>query len=1013
MALALGAASAPQGGVFTNPVCETSFPDPTTWRAPDGTWRATSTALKILKSGDFFHWTDTGKKLFTKTELARIHKDWKAIWAPDAFRLGDEYLMFVSLYNSAKDSAIAVYSSYGPDGPWMDGRILTRSRDTGIRDSIDPEVVRDDRDGTLWLFFGSTGKIHRVKLSPDGRSLAPDAKYEHVAGLPDGPHDPLRQKVFEGAYLHRRGGWWYLFASRGCYWNHTYAIVVGRARTLDGPFLDREGRKMTDGFATAVLESSRGDRFFGPGHNGEITTVGGKDYIPYHCHVDGENPKGRPLFVSEIVWDKDGWPSAKGHCAFYAVNGTGTETPEGYVPAMLSNGSLCTTSDFLGGTPPLTKKMRDLRLSTGIYVAGRRLLYNIYGHGRYSLTLSVDGKALDKPDSWSQTLDPYTAKSIVTNVFGDVTRVVETFVASDRDVIAIRQTFPDMNGQAARSTCTALNGQAASSTSMVLNGRCIEAGIDYTPHRDPEKRIVVEPWEELPDGRAYSFTAYGRHIDKTRITIRNAKEDGAFVTFISYDKQGDKPYSGTYADLAKRHEDAWRKYYSTSFVQVPDAKLMRMRVMAEYQLKCCVTRWALPVGIFPSHWNGNSFAFDELYGMQGLLSSGHFDEARHVADFRFDTLGQAKKRVGGKGRGARWYWECMEDTVKEGAPSGHWLDHIFHMSAIAQTCNLTASYTGDIDLLREKMYPVMRECARFYRDQYVYDAADGSSFVGICTDLERLGAAKERPCMTTCGIIHTFRACADAADRLGVDAAEAADWREKAARLEKSLPVKDGRFVPAANAMDAVSMGTLAGYFPFPIFPKGHREQTAAVDFFLAQGTKAGNMYSVGKKICPWYAATMAMAALRAGRYEKVYPFIMAAAVSAGLFGEYWEINEPGAFRIHPWFMTAAGNCLYAMNQMLLMEADGECRIGAGVPKEWKDWSFRLPAESGYEVDFAMKNGKVTKLMLREGERPREPQCEAERPSEPRTVNLVLPDGSRRKVTFDNKEVIRVDCQES
>ena len=76
--LALGVAFAPQNGVFANPVWEASFPDPTTWRAPDGTWRATSTSLKILKSGD-----------------------------------------------------------------------------------------------------GYTGKMHRVRLSPDGRSLAPDAKYEH------------------------------------------------------------------------------------------------------------------------------------------------------------------------------------------------------------------------------------------------------------------------------------------------------------------------------------------------------------------------------------------------------------------------------------------------------------------------------------------------------------------------------------------------------------------------------------------------------------------------------------------------------------------------------------------------------------------------------------------------------------------------------------------------------------------------------------------------------------------
>lgn len=393
-------------------------------------------------------------------------------------------------------------------------------------------------------------------------------------------------------------------------------------------------------------------------------------------------------------------------CADFVVSGTGLDVPDGYVPAMLSNGSLCMTADHLGGVPFPSKRTRSCHLSTGIFIAGRRLLYNIYGHGSYRLTLSLDGKQLVKPDRWTQTLDPVAAKSIVTNVFGDVTRVVETFVASDRDVIAIRQAFPGTD--VAR----------------------LDVGLDYTPHRDAAGRIVVGPWEELPDGRAYSFTAYGRHIDKTRVTIRNAREDGAFVTFISYDKEGDKPYGGTYADLAKRHEEAWRKYYTASSVQLPDAKLMRMRTMAEYQLKCNVTRWALPVGIFASHWNGNSFAFDELYGIQGLLSSGHFDEARHVAEFRFNTLPQAKKRVGGGGRGARWYWECMEDTVREGAPSGHWLDHIFQMSAIAQTCNLTASYTDDLDYLREKMYPVMRECARFYRAQYVYDAADGECRIG-------------------------------------------------------------------------------------------------------------------------------------------------------------------------------------------------------------------------------------------------------------------------------------------
>ena len=654
-----------------------------------------------------------------------------------------------------------------------------------------------------------------------------------------------------------------------------------------------------------------------------------------------------------------------------AACGAGASVPKDYVPAMLSNGRICMTADFMGGVIPPSVGPRRNFVTYGIFIEGRRLgppKYDLYGHGHYRLTLAVDGKPCAAPDRWTQNLDAVGARSVVTNVFGSVTRVVETFVAADADVIAVRQTFPGTDESR------------------------LAVGIDYAEPRDER---IVGKWENASDGRSFVYTAYGRNVDKGRITLRYTREDGAFVTFISFGK----PYAGTYAALAKRHAEAWSAYYAASHVEVPDAELMRMRLMAEYQMKCNVTDWTIPVGIFPSHWSGKSFAFDEMYGVQGLLSAGHFAEARRAADFRFKTLPQAKRRVAHRmkkffGYGARWLWEGMEDNVIEGSPLGYWHDHIFHMSAIARTCHLAATYSDDLAYLRKKAYPVMRECARFFRSQYVYEAEDGSAFIGKCTDLERLGPGRDRPFMTTCGAIHTFRSCADVAGRLGVDADEAADWRATADRLEKSLPVKDGRFAATANDLDELSMGTLAGYFPFPIFPKGHPLQTAAVDYFLAQGAKAGNMYPTGKKICPWYAATMAMAAMRAGEGEKVVPLLKEAARSAGAWGEYWEINEPGVAEYRPWFMTAAGNCLYALNQMLLMEADGECRLGAGVPASWKDYSFRLPSESGYEVDCVMKGGKVARLILR-----------TRHPSLDRKVTIVLPDGTRLTAVLDKPEV--------
>lgn len=293
-----------------NPVYPSDFPDPTTWKGDDGVWRAISTSHKILKSKDFFTWENTGKRAIPDTPegLAPFRKRFDNVWAPDVFKNGREYLIYVSLIQNPKDSAIAVFSSKNPDGPFTDGKIVTDSRNTKIIDTIDPEVVRDER-GQLWLFFGSTGKIHRIKLAPDGKSIAKGAKYEHVAGL----HivkNRSRNKVFEGPYLHKRNGWWYLFASRGQYWNHTYGVVVGRSKTLDGVFVDRKGVKMTDGGGTPVIVSGKKDKFYGPGHNGEIVTIGGNDYMPLHCHIRGPKSGDRPLFVVEIKWDKDGWPSA-------------------------------------------------------------------------------------------------------------------------------------------------------------------------------------------------------------------------------------------------------------------------------------------------------------------------------------------------------------------------------------------------------------------------------------------------------------------------------------------------------------------------------------------------------------------------------------------------------------------------------------------------------------------------------------------------------------------------------
>ena len=304
-------AAVAQAQEFSNPIWRESWPDPTVWQAEDGNYYALCTGLRrTLTSKDLFNWEVMNNSVISPETRGEMRDVARHFWAPDVVTIRGQRLLYITLYNSAKDSSIGVLKEVSPNNFEFHG-VITRSTETGIIDTIDPEVIVDEKRGKVWLFFGSIGKIHRVELTSDGLTLKKKAKYVHVAGLAQ-KQSRSRAKVFEGCYLHRRNGYWYMFVSAGWYKDHTYKLLVGRSRKLTGTFRDREGQPLTEGYATPVIVSEKGDFFYGPGHCGEIFTKDNRDYIFYHCHNRDVKPHMRPLMLQELKWDKRGWPYVEG-----------------------------------------------------------------------------------------------------------------------------------------------------------------------------------------------------------------------------------------------------------------------------------------------------------------------------------------------------------------------------------------------------------------------------------------------------------------------------------------------------------------------------------------------------------------------------------------------------------------------------------------------------------------------------------------------------------------------------
>ena len=294
--------------------------DPVMAREGD-TWYLFSTGpgITIYSSKDRIHWQHAGRAFATEPSWAkRVSPSFNGhLWAPDVSFHNGKYYLYYSVSAFGKNTSaigLTINKTLDPKSPnyaWEDQGIVIESvphRD--FWNAIDPAVIEDEK-GQAWMSFGSFwGGLKLFKLNADWTKPAEPQEWYTLAKRERGAFEDESKAgsaQIEAPFIWKKGDYYYLFASWGLCCkgpDSTYHLVMGRAKSLTGPYLDKDGKDMAEGGGSIILQGN--ERWRGLGHNSAYTWDG-KDYLVLHAYETADHFLQKAKILN-ISFGADGWP---------------------------------------------------------------------------------------------------------------------------------------------------------------------------------------------------------------------------------------------------------------------------------------------------------------------------------------------------------------------------------------------------------------------------------------------------------------------------------------------------------------------------------------------------------------------------------------------------------------------------------------------------------------------------------------------------------------------------------
>lgn len=269
--------------------------------------------IQIRKSKDLMNWQFVGYAF--EGGVPETAVNWAGattLWAPDIVKRGDYYYLYYAASQfGVNKSIIGMAISKSVEGPYKDLGEVFKTDSTDDINAIDPNIVRD-KEGNEWMCYGSfwsgiyisrldnkTGKLLKYG---EGKNIA--SRNSSVQGAVEGPYI-----TYNSTY-----NYYYLFVSYGSLMKD-YNVRVGRSKNIDGPYVDSNGKFMTDvndnpfDIGNKVLggyKFGNDEGWQATGHNSILKDK--NDYYIVHHARGGKNINWPYLNVRKILWSEDGWP---------------------------------------------------------------------------------------------------------------------------------------------------------------------------------------------------------------------------------------------------------------------------------------------------------------------------------------------------------------------------------------------------------------------------------------------------------------------------------------------------------------------------------------------------------------------------------------------------------------------------------------------------------------------------------------------------------------------------------